>query len=143
MPGSALGVTSDGAKADHAVMTRVLVVDDNPVARGVAVAALEAGGLEVEEACDGQEALDRLEVDPPDAVVLDVMMPDLSGHDVLAERQARHLAPKAVVVMLSCKSDDADVTQAFAAGAADYVTKPFEPDDLVRSVREAIYRRRH
>src|SRR5687768_17239205 len=131
MPGSALGVTHDGTHADHTVMTRVLVVDDNPVARGVAAAALEAAGLHVEEACDGQEALDRLEADPPDAVVLDVMMPNVSGHDVLAERQARHLAPNAVVVMLSCKADDDDITRAYGAGAVDYVTKPFEPDDLV------------
>lgn len=122
-------------------MTRVLVVDDNPVARAVVAAALETAGLEVDEACDGREALDRLEADPPDAVVLDVMMPELSGHDVLAERRERHLAPQAAVVMLSCKSDDDDVTRAFAAGAADYVTKPFDPDDLVRSVREAVYRR--
>ena len=124
-------------------MARVLVVDDNPVARGVVVAALESAGLQVDEACDGHEALEQLEADPPDAVVLDIMMPDLSGHDVLAERRLRHLAPDATVVMLSCKSDDEDVTRAFAAGAADYVTKPFDPDDLVRSVRTALYRRKH
>lgn len=137
------GITSNGIGADHIGMARVLVVDDNPVARGVAAAALESAGLQVEEACDGREALDRMEADPPDAVVLDVMMPELSGHDVLAERHARHLAPDTAVVMLTCKADDDDVTRAFAAGAADYVTKPFDPDDLVRSVRAAMYRRHH
>jgi DNA-binding response OmpR family regulator len=123
-------------------MARVLVVDDNPVARNVAVAALESAGLVVDEASDGQEALDCLEADPPDAVVLDIMMPRLSGHDVLAERRARHLAPDAAIVMLSCKSEDPDVTLAFEAGAADYLTKPFDPEDLVRSVRAALYQRR-
>jgi DNA-binding response OmpR family regulator len=122
-------------------MARVLVVDDNPVARGVAMVALETAGLDVDEACDGQEAIDRLEEDPPDAVVLDIMMPRLSGHDVLALRRSRHLAPDTAVVVLSCKSEDPDVTRAFEAGAADYVTKPFDPDDLVRSVRAALHRR--
>lgn len=122
-------------------MPRVLVVDDNPVARGLAAWALEAAGMDVTEAADGSEALRRLEGDDPtDAIVLDLMMPGLSGHDVLAERRARHLAPDAAVVVLSCKTDDSDITRAFEAGAAEYVTKPFDPDDLVRVVRAAVYR---
>ena len=123
-------------------MPRVLVVDDNPVARGLAVYALESAGMEVVEASDGDEALRRLELDADttDAVVLDIMMPGLSGHDVLARRREQHLAPHARVVMLSCKTDDIDVTKAFAAGADDYLTKPFDPDELVRVVRAAVYR---
>lgn len=120
-------------------MPRVLVVDDNPVARSVAAIALETAGMEVVEAADGTEALDRLAADPADAVVLDIMMPGLSGHDVLGERARRGLAPGAAVVMLTCKTDDADITRAFEAGAADYLTKPFDPDDLVRAVRTAVY----
>lgn len=123
-------------------MPRVLVVDDNPVARGLAVFALESAGMDVVEAADGHEALRRLEADTPpaDAVVLDIMMPGLSGHDVLAARRARHLAPEAHVVMLSCKTDDDDVTRALAAGAEEYLTKPFDPDELVRVVRAVVYR---
>jgi DNA-binding response OmpR family regulator len=137
------GLIFESPNADHRHMARVLVVDDNPVARGVVVAALECAGLLADEACDGEEALVRLEADPPDAVVLDIMMPKLSGHDVLAQRRARHLAPDAAIVMLSCKSEDPDVTRAFEGGAADYLTKPFDPDDLVRSVRAALSRRHH
>lgn len=123
-------------------MPRVLVVDDNPVARHVARCALEYAGMDVTEASDGTEALRRLEGDEPaDAIVLDIMMPGLSGHDVLAERRTRNLAPGAVVVMLTCKTDDSDITRAFAAGADEYVTKPFDPDDLVRVVRSAVYAR--
>jgi DNA-binding response OmpR family regulator len=123
-------------------MPRVLVVDDNPVARGLAVYALESAGMDVAEAADGDEALRRLEqdADATDAVVLDIMMPGLSGHDVLARLREHHLAPHARVVMLSCKTDDADVTKAFEAGADDYLTKPFDPDELVRVVRAAVYR---
>jgi CheY-like chemotaxis protein len=134
--------TSSPGAADHARMPRVLVVDDNPVARNVAKMALELAGMDVTEAADGDEALHRLEgTDPADAIVLDIMMPGLSGHDVLAERRARHLAPDAAVVMLTCKTDDSDITRAFAAGAAEYVTKPFDPDELVRVVRSAVYGR--
>lgn len=123
-------------------MPRVLVVDDNPVARMLATVTLELAGMDVTEAADGAEALERLaEADPADAIVLDIMMPGLSGHDVLTERQARRLAPDAAVVMLTCKTDDSDITRAFAAGAAEYVTKPFDPDDLVRTVRAAVYNR--
>ncbi|HVF75932.1 MAG TPA: response regulator [Acidimicrobiales bacterium] len=120
-------------------MTRVLVVDDNPVARCVAVMALELAGMDVDEAPDGSLALERLAAEPADAVVLDIMMPGLSGHDVLAERRRRHLAPETAVIMLTCKTDDADITRAFAAGACDYMTKPFDPDALVRAVRTAVY----
>ena len=121
-------------------MPRVLVVDDNPVARHVAALSLELAGMEVEQAEDGGEALARLADHSPDAVVLDIMMPGLSGHDVLAQRRERNLAPDAAVVMLTCKTDDIDVTRAFAAGASGYVTKPFDPDELVRAVRNAVYR---
>lgn len=123
-------------------MPRVLVVDDNPVARSVAAIALETAGMEVVEAKDGAEALDRLAADPADAVVLDIMMPGLSGHDVLSERARRHVAPDAAVVMLTCKTDDIDITRALEAGAVDYLTKPFDPDHLVRAVRAAVYRPR-
>jgi DNA-binding response OmpR family regulator len=122
-------------------MPRVLVVDDNPVARGLAVYALESAGMDVVEAADGDEALRRLAVDADatDAVVLDVMMPGLSGHDVLEARRDGGLAPRARVVMLSCKTDDVDISRAFAGGADDYVTKPFDPDELVRVVRAVVY----
>jgi CheY-like chemotaxis protein len=123
-------------------MPRVLVVDDNPVVRMLAVYALESAGMDVAEATDGNEALRHLEENPDatDAVVLDIMMPGLSGHDVLAERRQRRLAPKARIVMLSCKTDDDDVTRAFAGGAHEYLTKPFDPDELVQVVRAAVYR---
>lgn len=125
-------------------MPRVLVVDDNPVARTLAVFALESAGMDVVEAADGDEALQHLatDVEPADAVVLDIMMPGLSGHDVLVRRREHGLAPDARVVMLSCKTDDADVTQAFAEGADEYLTKPYDPDELVRVVRAAVYGKR-
>ena len=122
-------------------MAVVLVVDDNPVVRSLATVALEQAGLEVWEAADGPEALGRLRSGQvPDAVVLDIMMPVLSGHDVLEAMREEHLAPDAAVLMLSAKTTEDDFTAAFARGADDYLTKPFDPDELVRAVRALVYR---
>ena len=118
------------------------MVDDNPVVRSLARVSLEQAGLQVWEAADGPEALARLRGDgaPPDAIVLDIMMPGMSGHEVLATIKSEGLAPEAAVLMLSAKTAEDDFTEAFGQGADDYMTKPFEPDDLVRSVRALVYR---
>lgn len=125
-------------------MADVLVVDDNPVVRSLARYALESAGIAVRDAATGDEALRLLasgEVDV-DCVVLDIMMPGLSGHQVLeALREAKRgrTAERPVVLMLTCKTDDADVTKAFELGAGDYMTKPFDPDELVAAVRGLLY----
>ncbi|MDQ1437803.1 MAG: two-component system, OmpR family, alkaline phosphatase synthesis response regulator PhoP [Acidimicrobiaceae bacterium] len=125
-------------------MADVLVVDDNPVVRNLARYALESAGLAVRDAADGAEAL-RVMADPSndiDCVVLDIMMPKLSGHDVLtALREAKggRVSARPAVLMLTCKTDDTDVARAFELGAGDYMTKPFDPDELVAAVRGLLY----
>lgn len=124
-------------------MADVLVVDDNPVVRALAVYALESQGMNVVEAADGEEALRMLATGAPvDCVVLDIMMPGVSGHQVLEALLAAKGGDPAVgppVLMLSCKTDDEDVTRAFSLGAVEYMTKPFDPDDLVNAVRTLVY----
>ncbi|HEV7887499.1 MAG TPA: response regulator transcription factor [Acidimicrobiales bacterium] len=123
-------------------MAEVLVVDDNPVVRTLAAYALESSGIDVREAADGVEALKILAEADVDCVVLDIMMPGLSGHEVLGaltEAKGGRADARPVVLMLSCKTDDEDIARAFELGAGEYLTKPFDPDELVAAVRALLY----
>jgi DNA-binding response OmpR family regulator len=128
-------------------MADVLVVDDNPVVRSLATYALESAGMDVTTAADGAEALRVLASGAEvDCVVLDIMMPVMSGHDVLAALLAAKRGrpqTRPAVLMLSCKTDDDDVTRAFDLGAGEYLTKPFDPDELVAAVRNLLYQPLH
>jgi two-component system alkaline phosphatase synthesis response regulator PhoP len=111
---------------------RVLIVDDEPDILLVLRLILEEVGHEVLLAADGERALERIAVDRPDFVLLDVMMPVLDGWGVLDALRDRDDAPPVLVV--SGKTDGADVAHAVALGARGFLTKPFEPDDVVRAV---------
>lgn len=117
-------------------MARVLVVDDDQVIRGLLEVNLEMEGYEVVTAADGQEALDRVADSHPDLVLLDVMMPRVSGWTV-AERlkgddRTRHIP----IVCLSARAMEVDVRKGAQLGVDRYVTKPFDPIDLMGIVGE-------
>ncbi|MGH9186184.1 MAG: response regulator [Acidimicrobiales bacterium] len=113
-------------------MARVLVVDDEPDILLLHRVNLEAAGHEVFLAADGERALCRMASDLPDVVLLDVMMPVLDGWAVLEALQSRDDGPAVLVV--SARSAPADVERATALGAAGYLTKPFDADDLLVAI---------
>jgi two-component system, OmpR family, KDP operon response regulator KdpE len=117
---------------------RILVVDDEPQIRRALKTALTGHGYEVEVAENGEEALTRLPSWQPDALVLDLVMPDVDGIEVL--RQTRTWSDLPVIV-LSARGQERDKVQALDLGADDYLTKPFGMDELLARVR-AILRRR-
>jgi DNA-binding response OmpR family regulator len=121
--------------------TRVLVADDDPDIRELVEFKLGQAGYAVQSVTDGLAAWEAFEADPPALAVLDVMMPGLSGFDVLRRiRESGH--PRVPVLMLSAKSRDSDVDTGFAIGADDYVIKPFSPRELLHRVNTMLARAR-
>lgn len=116
---------------------RVLVVDDNDDVVTLLKSVLERAGLDVSTARDGVEALRRLYTRRPDIVILDVLLPEMDGWEVL--RRIRQLSDVPVVI-LTAQRDTADVVRGFNLGADDYVRKPFLPSELVSRLR-AVMRR--
>jgi CheY-like chemotaxis protein len=117
-------------------MPRVLVVDDEPDVLLMLRMSLEDEGYDVVLAPDGQAGLERLAEHRPDLVLLDLMMPVLDGWAVL-ERKKRD-GDDTPVLVLSAKSDPADIDRALALGAVDYVGKPFDLDRLMALVASVL-----
>jgi DNA-binding response OmpR family regulator len=117
---------------------RVLVVDDDADIRDLVALKLQASGIDVDTAPDGVQGLEKANTGNFDAVVLDVMMPGMSGIDVLqAMRNAGNQTP---VIMLTAKTQEHDVEAGFTAGANDYVSKPFSPRELLARVNSILQR---
>ena len=116
---------------------RVLVVDDEPQILRALETTLRGAGYAVETAASAEEALARAAARPPDAVILDLVLPDGSGVDVCRELRSWSRAP---ILVLSVVADERDKVAALDAGADDYVTKPFGVDELLARLRAALRR---
>ncbi|HOE70754.1 MAG TPA: response regulator transcription factor [Brevefilum sp.] len=116
---------------------RILVVDDERRMVGFIRLNLEQDGFEVVEAYNGTEALERLRDSLPDLILLDVMMPDIDGFEVL--RTIREVS-QVPVIMLTAKGEEDDKVKGLELGADDYITKPFSPRELVSRVRAVLRR---
>jgi CheY-like chemotaxis protein len=108
----------------------VLLVDDDSDVRFILGLVLGDAGHHVREAVDGIAAVAALEAAAPDVVVLDIMMPRLDGFGVLTAMRRRGLAPAARVLVLSCRTDPADLARGVALGVDEHVAKPFDPEHL-------------
>lgn len=119
------------------IAQHVLVVDDEPIVREVVTTYLERDGHEVAAVGDGASALDRIKADPPDLVVLDVMLPYVGGLDVLRELRRTSEVP---VILLTANGAEADRCRGLDLGADDYVVKPFSARELASRVRSVLRR---
>jgi DNA-binding response OmpR family regulator len=115
----------------------VLVVDDEPMVRDVLERYLTAEGFAVRSAADGEQALERIDEDLPDLVLLDLMLPKVDGYEVLSRIREQGSTP---VIMLTARGEETDRIVGLDLGADDYVTKPFSPREVVARVRAVLRR---
>jgi two-component system KDP operon response regulator KdpE len=115
----------------------VLVVDDEPAIVRLVRAKLQADGYSIVTANRGEEALAFLEDERPDLIILDLMMPGMDGFETLRRIRSTTQVP---VIMLTARAGDADRLKGFQGGADDYVTKPFNPDELAARVAAVLRR---
>jgi two-component system OmpR family response regulator len=119
-------------------MESLLVVDDEPTVRELLSATLRFAGFRVTSAATGRAAVDAARREPPDLVLLDVMLPDMDGFDVV--RRLRDGGARVPVLFLTARDAPADKVQGLTLGGDDYVTKPFDLEELIARIR-AILRR--
>jgi DNA-binding response OmpR family regulator len=116
----------------------VLVVDDDPVILRLLQVNFEMAGFIVRTATDGAEALAAATSEPPDLVVSDVMMPRMNGLELVSALDADDRTRQIPVVLLSARAQAGDVSEGLGVGADDYVTKPFEPLELVERANRLL-----
>jgi two-component system, cell cycle response regulator DivK len=119
-------------------MKKILVAEDNPVNRELIREILGESEYEVIEACDGQEALDKIAEARPDLVLLDIQMPVLDGYAVLRRLRDNPPSPTPRVIALTAYAMQGDRERALAAGFDDYVTKPIDVKTLTCKIGEAL-----
>jgi DNA-binding response OmpR family regulator len=122
-------------------MPTVLIVDDEQHIRLLieqTLEELEDDGVELLTAIDGEQAVDVVRNQPPDLVFLDVSMPNMDGFEVARAIKADPALAGTTVIMLTARGQTVDREEGIAAGADEYLTKPFDPDDLLRRARTAL-----
>jgi len=116
----------------------ILIVDDDERLREYIRANLELEGYLVREAASAEDGLQALEEEPPDLVLLDVMMPQMDGWEMLRRLQERHGIGTIPVLMFSGKVDEASVAEAQARGVSGFIGKPFDPQQLIESAKALL-----
>lgn len=119
---------------------RILVVDDEPDITALVAYHLAREGYRVTTAGNGRDALKAATEQRPDLIVLDLMLPGMSGYDVLRELRSRESTTDIGVVLLTARKEEADRVEGFTTGADDYVVKPFSPQELVLRIGAVLRR---
>lgn len=119
---------------------RILVVDDEPDITGLVAYHLARAGYRVSTAASGAEAIRSAMEERPDVVILDLMLPGVSGYDVLADLRQRPETKDAGVILLTARREEEDRIRGLSLGADDYLTKPFSPQELTLRVAAVLRR---
>jgi two-component system phosphate regulon response regulator PhoB len=125
---------------DDSMTNRILVVDDEPDITALVAYHLAKAGYRVSTAANGAEALRAAREERPDIVILDLMLPGISGYDVLAELRRRDETREVGVILLTSRREETDRIRGLSLGADDYLTKPFSPQELSLRVNALLRR---
>lgn len=117
---------------------KILAVDDEKHIVRLVQINLQKEGYDVITASNGREALEQVEREKPDLVIMDVMMPEMGGFEALQEMKANEATSTIPVIMLTAKAQDADVFEGWKSGADLYLTKPFNPQELLTFVKRIL-----
>jgi two-component system phosphate regulon response regulator PhoB len=120
--------------------TQILVVEDEEAIATLIIYNLEKEGFEVEHVPDGEDALEAIRANIPDIVLLDWMLPSISGIDVCKKLRADSATRSIPIIMLTARGEETDRVYGLDIGADDYITKPFSPSELVARIRAVIRR---
>ncbi len=119
-------------------MAKILLAEDEEVLRMLVVDTLEDEGYEIDEACDGNEALQLIIENEYDLILLDYMMPIYTGFEIIQQVRAIPEKKQVKIMMLSAKSQQADQQRVLEAGADYFMSKPYSPIELVKRVKEIL-----
>lgn len=131
-------VTLQTGNPQRSTMSTVLVVEDSPAQREMITDLLRGSGLDVSVATDGVEALERIESQQPDIVILDIVMPRMNGYELCRRLKTDPKTQTVPVVMCSSKGEEFDRYWGIKQGADAYIAKPFQPTELVGTVKQLL-----
>lgn len=117
---------------------KILVVDDEPDVNSLLVLLLQTQGYNVISAADGQEALEKARGQNPDLILLDVMLPKMDGYKVARMLKFDENYSHIPIIMLTAKVQDKDKQTGLETGADMYITKPFEPSDIIEKIKQSL-----
>ncbi|NJM28633.1 MAG: response regulator, partial [Pseudanabaena sp. RU_4_16] len=139
---SSTGLPSDRSEQENPHKGDILVVDDKPNNLRLLNIMLGKNGYKVREATSGQIALQEVHTHPPDLILLDILMPEMNGYEVCRQLKASASTAVIPIIFLSALNDTFDKVKAFEAGGVDYITKPFQLQEVLARVKTQLILRR-
>lgn len=129
------------ARTQAVAKTQVLIIEDEPAIAELIQFHLEREGMAAKVVHSGRSALDLIKREPPDLVILDLMLPEVGGMEICRKLKQQESTRHIPVVMVTAKGEEADIVAGIELGADDYITKPFSPRVLVARVRNVLRRK--